>query len=1200
MKPILDIETLTAYALGELEPAAAQAVEHALKANPDARKTVEDLRATANLARAALHEAPQAALTERQRATVMQKAEAPSATETAGTRRRIRQIFLGNSVAGTLLRAAAILLVFGALYWNAGDTVLNQSAPELARQETASPIAPAAQNLARTSGEDEAATEPAMTDPGAAPAEVHGESDLAEEDWSVFETVPSSSSSAAVAVIKEEPAQKPAIEPEREPKPGAADPPVAVAATAEPVEAPPVKPEPMPAEAAPSAVRPAPDPSALRAQRQTASPEIVTALDTLVSNEVFGTGPSIQVKRDSVTALDGSTLSITLDDSRNSVLVLETTPEAVENVLLQDRFVLAMAQPGPASAITQAAPPAEAARKAAGEPVALPLELPEKSFMGTPLDYWSEILEFTYTAREPFMVPAGTELLSRGKPVTSSDPTPSMGKLAMITDGDKGFQEKSLVELDKGLQWVQLDLGQPSSIQAIVVWHFHMSERVYHDFSVHIADDPNFTQNVRTLYNNDHDNSAGLGAGHDKEYVESSEGRLINGHGEVARYVRLYSRGNTSNERNNYVEIEVWGLPGTDAPVVAERATQGQKPEVKPPRQSRTEMAILRIELPEKSFMGTPLDYWSENIEFSYEPGQKPPSNQVVARSNLSPVDGKDEDRSEFEVVASASASPASPPPAKDGGLQNVMAGGAIRVRGKSALVPGEGKPLDLGMPFLAEAEPLDTSDHPDFNNDPNLVYWPEHNTEAYDHIVENPFRKVADEALSTFSIDVDTASYANARRFLNQNALPPPGAVRIEEFINYFDYNYAPPDGEDPFAVHVEVASCPWKPEHRLARIGLKGKVIPPGARPPCNLVFLIDVSGSMQPENKLPLLKRAMELLVTQLREDDRVAIAVYAGASGLVLPPTSGDAHRTILEALNNLRSGGSTNGGEGIKLAYNTATESFLKDGVNRVILATDGDFNVGMTDESQLIDLVESKAKTGVFLSVLGFGMGNLKDATLEQLADKGNGNYAYIDDMDEARKVLVKDLLGTLVTIAKDVKIQVEFNPALVQAYRLIGYENRKLAKEDFNDDTKDAGEIGAGHTVTALYELVPPGTALAIPGVDPLKYQQNQPALTDAASSGELFSLKLRYKKPDQDTSRLLTFPVRDEGTACENASEDFRFAAATAGFGMLLRNSEYKGALTHQLVLTLAEQGLGRDEQHYRAEFIGLVRKAHALASQ
>jgi len=477
-------------------------------------------------------------------------------------------------------------------------------------------------------------------------------------------------------------------------------------------------------------------------------------------------------------------------------------------------------------------------------------------------------------------------------------------------------------------------------------------------------------------------------------------------------------------------------------------------------------------------------------------------------------------------------------------------------------------------MPFLAEAEPLDTSDHPDFNNDPNLVYWPEHNTEAYDHIVENPFRKVADEALSTFSIDVDTASYANARRFLNQNALPPPGAVRIEEFINYFDYNYAPPDGEDPFAVHVEVASCPWKPEHRLARIGLKGKEIPPGARPPCNLVFLIDVSGSMQPENKLPLLKRAMELLVTQLREDDRVAIAVYAGASGLVLPPTSGDAHRTILEALNNLRSGGSTNGGEGIKLAYNTATESFLKDGVNRVILATDGDFNVGMTDESQLIDLVESKAKTGVFLSVLGFGMGNLKDATLEQLADKGNGNYAYIDDMDEARKVLVKDLLGTLVTIAKDVKIQVEFNPALVQAYRLIGYENRKLAKEDFNDDTKDAGEIGAGHTVTALYELVPPGAPLAIPGVDPLKYQQNQPALTDAASSGELFSLKLRYKKPDQDTSRLLTFPVRDEGAACENASEDFRFAAAAAGFGMLLRNSEYKGALTHQLVLTLAER--------------------------
>ena len=1208
MKPILDIGTLTAYALGELEPAMSHAVENALKTEPDASKTVEELRATARFARTALRAAPQAALTERQRATVMERAEAPAATETVGARRTLRQIFLGNSVAGSLLRAAAVLLVIGALYWNTGDISWNQPTQELAKQGVETADDPNVQSLARMSGKKETSTEAPATAPEACPTETDAEWDLAAENWEGFEVVPSNSSSAAVAVLEEKPPQAPLTETEAAAtEPAAATP--AVEAAPAPVEAPPVKPEPMPAAASTPAARPAPDPSVLRVRRQTASPEIVSALDALVSNKVFGGTPSIQVRRDNVTALDGSTLSITLDDSQNSVLVLETTPEAVENVLLQDRFVLAMAQPEPAPPITQATPPAQAVQKAAGESVALPIELPEKSFMGTPLDYWSENLEFTYTAREPFMVPAGTELLSRGKPVTSSDPTPSLGRLPMITDGDKGFQEKSLVELDKGLQWVQVDLGQPCSIEAIVVWHFHTSERVYHDFSVHIADDPDFTQNVRTLYNNDHDNSAGLGAGEDKEYVESNEGRLISGHGEVARYVRLYSRGNTSNERNNYVEVEVWGRTGKDMPL----ATKDRGAEVKPryvyvPVGGQTREAIqdrvaLRIEVPEKSFMGTPLDYWSENLEFSYEPGQNLPANQVVARRSLGPVESKPGDGKEwgeFEVVRSVSASPASPPPVGSRGLQNLRVGGEIRTRDNYAPVAAKGGPLALGMVFTDQNVPLDTSDHPDFNNDPNLVYWPGHNTEAYDHLVENPFRRVADEALSTFSIDVDTASYANTRRFLNQNTLPPPGAVRIEEFINYFDYDYAPPDGEDPFAVHVEVASCPWKPEHRLARIGLKGREIPLDARPACNLVFLIDVSGSMQPENKLPLLKRALEQLVTQLREDDRVAIAVYAGASGLVLPPTSGDAHRTIIEALNNLRSGGSTNGGEGIKLAYNTATESFLKDGVNRVILATDGDFNVGMTDTSQLIGLVEKKAKTGVFLSVLGFGMGNLKDSTLEQLADKGNGNYAYIDDMDEARKVLVTGMLGTLICIAKDVKIQVEFNPAQVQAYRLIGYENRILAKEDFNDDTKDAGEIGAGHTVTALYELVPPGVSLEVPGVDPLKYQQPRPALTDAAGSGELFSLKLRYKKPDQDNSRLLTFPVRDDGAACENASEDFRFAAAAAGFGMLLRNSEHRGALTYELVLTLAEQGLGREEEHYRAEFIGLVRKAHALASQ
>ena len=1125
MKPTLNIETLTAYALGELEPADAEAVKKALETDSEARKTLEQLKATADLARNALQAAPQAALTDGQRATVMEEAESSTPHEAAGSGNIIRHIFFGKSARGTLLRAAAVIVVIGALYWSANDAFVRQTAPEFAKGDTG----------AETPAEISRPVEPASAAPtssGTAGDDSDAIDDL-EEDWAAFEVVPSSSSSAAVAVVEEKPSEEPAEARESEPASAAAPEPAVMAAA--PVERAPATetaaPPPAPPAPAPAKTRATPDPSALRAQRDTAAPEIIAALDELVSNEVFAANPNIQVRRENVTALDANTLSIHLNDDKNSVLVLETTPEAVENVLLQDRFVLAMAKPEPAPVKEEVAPPTVVAQRAAGESVPLPLELPEKSFMGTPLDYWSDNLEFSYKAREPLMVPAGTELLSRGKPVTSSDKTPSMGKLAMITDGDKDFQEKSLVELDKGLQWVQIDLGQPCSIEAIVVWHFHTSERVYFDFSVHVADDPDFTQNVRTLYNNDHDNSAGLGAGKDKEYVESNEGRLINGHGEVARYVRLYSKGNTSNERNNYVEVEVWGRLGKDVPLV----TKDLSTEVKPgyvyvPVGRQTREAIqnrvaLRIEVPEKSFMGTPLDYWSDNLEFDYQPRQK-----VAAVP-------ENEEWYGFELVPSAPASaappPPSPPPAEvneaASGLRNVQVGAEIRVRGdyfkdsdepQWGIVAGQKSPFVETRTLREEIRPLDTSDHPDFNNDPSKVYWPGHNTEAYDHIVENPFRKVADEALSTFSIDVDTASYANARRFLNQNALPPPGAVRIEEFINYFDYHYAPPDGDDPFAVHVEVASCPWNPDHRLARIGLKGKEIPRDARPACNLVFLIDVSGSMSPPNKLPLLKRAMKALVKQLREDDRVAIAVYAGSSGLVLPSTPGSDTQRILEALNHLESGGSTNGGEGIKLAYNTAIENFLEDGVNRVILATDGDFNVGISDQSKLVDLIENKAKTGVFLSVLGFGMGNLKDSTLEKLADKGNGNYAYIDDMSEARKVLVQDMLGTLVTIAKDVKIQVEFNPAEVQAYRLIGYENRMLAKEDFNDDTKDA--------------------------------------------------------------------------------SEDYRFAAAVAAFGMLLRDSDYKGDATYKQVLTLAQDALGPDEHQYRAEFLKLVRKAKNLANE
>ena len=483
----------------------------------------------------------------------------------------------------------------------------------------------------------------------------------------------------------------------------------------------------------------------------------------------------------------------------------------------------------------------------------------------------------------------------------------------------------------------------------------------------------------------------------------------------------------------------------------------------------------------------------------------------------------------------------------------------------------------------VAEARPLD-------------VPAPEFNTEAYDRIEDNQFLLTTQNPLSTFSIDVDTASYAVVRRFLQGGRLPPKDAVRIEEMLNYFSYNYPVPSEEDPFSASVEVAQAPWALEHRLVRIGLKGQELGMEQRPSSNLVFLLDVSGSMQPANKLPLLKNAMRLLVDRLGEKDRVAIVVYAGASGLVLPSTSSDQKGKILAALEDLRAGGSTNGGSGIRLAYQTAVSNFITGGVNRVILATDGDFNVGTTNQGDLTRLIEDNAKSGVFLTALGFGMGNYKDSTLEKLADMGNGNYAYIDTINEARKVLVDEINSTLVTIAKDVKIQIEFNPLQVSAYRLIGYENRLLRKEDFNDDTKDAGEIGAGHTVTALYEIVPAGRGLQIPGVDPLKYQTPM-GTTDVAQSGELLTLKLRYKRPDGETSRLLEFPVRDGDKAYSQASQDFKFAAAVASFGMILRQSPYQGNGTLAAVLELAQEGKGSDPHGYREEFLELVKQAIEL---
>jgi Ca-activated chloride channel family protein len=468
-----------------------------------------------------------------------------------------------------------------------------------------------------------------------------------------------------------------------------------------------------------------------------------------------------------------------------------------------------------------------------------------------------------------------------------------------------------------------------------------------------------------------------------------------------------------------------------------------------------------------------------------------------------------------------------------------------------------------------------------------------EFHTEAYDRIQDNPFLAAAQNPLSTFSIDVDTAAYANVRRFLAQGQRPPKDAVRIEELLNYFRYDYPEPQGQDPFSVTTELAACPWRPEHRLVLVGLRGRSIDEASVPPRRLTFLIDVSGSMMPANKLPLLKEAMALLVENLREQDQVAIVVYAGSSGLVLPPTSGAEQAAIRAALGGLEAGGSTAGGAGIELAYRIASQMYQPGAINRVLLATDGDFNVGVTSVGELSRLIEEKRKTGVFLSVLGFGDGNLKDATMEMLADRGNGNYSYIDSEAEARKVLVSEAGATLVTIAKDVKIQVEWNPAQVAGYRLIGYENRLLRAEDFDDDAKDAGEIGAGHTVTALYEVVPAGLPLDRPGV-PLKYQA--PALSSAAGSGEVMTVKLRYKQPEGDTSRLLSRAVvaREAG----RGSERLRFAAAVAAFGMLLRESEHRGRADWAMVRELATETRGRDEAGYRGEFLALVESASALA--
>jgi Ca-activated chloride channel family protein len=469
------------------------------------------------------------------------------------------------------------------------------------------------------------------------------------------------------------------------------------------------------------------------------------------------------------------------------------------------------------------------------------------------------------------------------------------------------------------------------------------------------------------------------------------------------------------------------------------------------------------------------------------------------------------------------------------------------------------------------------------------------YDTEEYARINDNAFKEVGKNPLSTFSVDVDKASYSNIRRHISQGNLPPADAVRVEEMINYFHYTYPQPKENEPFSITTEYTECPWNKEHNLVHIGMRAREIKADSVPANNLVFLIDVSGSMDEPDKLPLLKEGLSLLIGQLKPKDRVAMVVYAGAAGVVLNSTSGTHKEEIEEALKNLEAGGSTAGGAGVQLAYKIAKENFLQGANNRVILATDGDFNVGVSSDGELKRLIEEERESGVYLTVLGFGSGNYKDSKMEQLADKGNGNYAYIDNISEAKKVLVKEMNATLHTIAKDVKLQIEFNPTKVKAYRLVGYENRLLADEDFNNDKKDAGDMGAGHTVTAIYEIIPAGSSEALPSVDPLKYQTMQASAGSA--NDEVMTIKCRYKKPGKLKSIRLSQVVTNERKSFDETSENCKFSCAVAEFGMLLRNSEFKGSSSYKSVLKQAKAAKGDDDEGYRAEFISLVEKAETM---
>lgn len=541
----------------------------------------------------------------------------------------------------------------------------------------------------------------------------------------------------------------------------------------------------------------------------------------------------------------------------------------------------------------------------------------------------------------------------------------------------------------------------------------------------------------------------------------------------------------------------------------------------------------------------------------------------------------------------------------RDGGNLTITGAGTLTLQGSTTYTGGVVVSSPSSVTFVAGSKMAGEADVLDGETQTRR------SQESYTQIIENALKSVMSEPLSTLSVDVDTASYANVRRFLNQNSAPPRDAVRIEELINYFPTDETGPvaGAKEPFAVKVEMAACPWQPQHRLARIAIKGKQIGLD-RQPSNLVFLVDVSGSMAEPNKLPLVQQSLRMLAGQLGENDRVSMVTYANGSQVVLSSTTGQSKGEIVSAIDRLQAGGGTHGSAGIRLAYEQAVAGFIKGGVNRVVLCTDGDFNVGISSPQELETFITEKARSGVFLSVLGYGSGNLKDRTMETLADKGNGNYAYIDSLGEARKVLVEQMNGTLVTIAKDVKIQVEFNPAVIRSYRLIGYENRLLAKEDFNDDTKDAGEIGAGHSVTALYELVPanlPPGAEPLPRVDALKYQQPpaaaaapaaEPIAAAGGATGEALTVKLRYKEPEGSTSSLIEVPVKDDSRAMEAASGEFKFTTAVAGFGLLLRQSSYAGQLTWDQVRQLALDGKGTDALGYRGEFLQLIEKARGVS--